>query len=151
MSGPTGNALSRTRSARDPPASPPVRQLLARQRIHFCTAADGVRIAYASVGAGPPLVKAANWLSHLELDWDAPIWSPLFRELARDHLFVRYDERGNGLSDWDVDEISFDVFVTDLETVSTSSSSSGSRCSGSRRAAPSRSSMRCVTPSACRI
>jgi pimeloyl-ACP methyl ester carboxylesterase len=63
------------------------------------------------------LVKAANWLSHLELDWDAPIWSPLFRELARDHLFVRYDERGNGLSDWDVDEISFDVFVTDLETV----------------------------------
>jgi pimeloyl-ACP methyl ester carboxylesterase/DNA-binding SARP family transcriptional activator len=100
-----------------PLASPPVRELLARQRIQFCTAADGVRIAYASVGAGPPLVKAANWLSHLELDWDAPIWSPLFRELARDHLFVRYDERGNGLSDWDVDEISFDVFVTDLETV----------------------------------
>ena len=90
---------------------------MARQRIQFCTAADEVRIAYASVGAGPPLVKAANWLSHLELDWDAPIWSPLFRELARDHLFVRYDERGNGLSDWDVDEISFDVFVTDLETV----------------------------------
>jgi pimeloyl-ACP methyl ester carboxylesterase/DNA-binding SARP family transcriptional activator len=100
-----------------PIAEPAVRQLLARQRIHFCTAADDVRIAYASVGEGPPLVKAANWLSHLELDWDAPTWSPLFRELARDHLFVRYDERGNGLSDWDVDEISFDVFVTDLETV----------------------------------
>jgi pimeloyl-ACP methyl ester carboxylesterase/DNA-binding SARP family transcriptional activator len=98
-------------------AAPAVRQLLARQKIQFCTTADDVRIAYASVGEGPPLVKAANWLSHLELDWDAPIWSPLFRELARDHLFVRYDERGNGLSDWDVDEISFDVFVDDLETV----------------------------------
>lgn len=93
------------------------RQLLARQKIHFCTAADGVRIAYACVGEGTPLVKAANWLTHLELDWDAPIWSPLFRELASEHLLVRYDERGNGLSDWDVGEISFDVFVTDLETV----------------------------------
>ncbi|MGC3873962.1 alpha/beta fold hydrolase [Halomonas sp. GXIMD04776] len=93
------------------------RQLLARQKIHFCTAKDGVRIAYACVGEGPPLVKAANWLTHLELDWDAPIWSPLFRELASEHLLVRYDERGNGLSDWDIGEISFDVFITDLETV----------------------------------
>ena len=97
--------------------APAVRQLLARQKIQFCTTADGVRIAYASVGEGPPLVKAANWLSHLELDWDAPIWSPLFRDLAHDRQFVRYDERGNGLSDWDVDEISFEVFVADLETV----------------------------------
>jgi pimeloyl-ACP methyl ester carboxylesterase/DNA-binding SARP family transcriptional activator len=101
----------------DSTVAPPVRQLLARQRIQFCTAADDVRIAYASVGDGPAVVKAANWLSHLELDWDAPIWSPLFRELARDHFFVRYDERGNGLSDWDVSEISFDAFVDDLETV----------------------------------
>ncbi len=111
----------KARAAKPEPAAsaavPPVRRLLSRQRIQFCTAADDVRIAYASVGEGPPLVKAANWLSHLELDWDAPIWSPLFRELARDRFFVRYDERGNGLSDWDVDEISFDVFVTDLETV----------------------------------
>lgn len=99
-------------------AEPPSeQQLLARQKIRFCTAADGVRVAYACVGEGPPLVKAANWLSHLELDWDAPIWSPLFRQLASDHFLVRYDERGNGLSDWDVSEISFDVFVTDLETV----------------------------------
>ncbi|MEM8816529.1 MAG: alpha/beta fold hydrolase [Pseudomonadota bacterium] len=96
---------------------PSERQLLARQSIHFCTAADGARIAYASVGEGAPLVKAANWLSHLELDWDAPIWSPLFRELAIDHQFVRYDERGNGLSDWDVGELSQEAFVTDLETV----------------------------------
>jgi pimeloyl-ACP methyl ester carboxylesterase/DNA-binding SARP family transcriptional activator len=94
-----------------------VRKLLARQKIQFCTAVDGVRIAYASVGQGAPIIKAANWLSHLELDWDAPIWSPLFRELARDHYFVRYDERGNGLSDWDVSELSQEAFVADLETV----------------------------------
>ncbi len=90
---------------------------LAQQTVQFCTAGDGVRIAYASVGSGPAVVKAANWLTHLELDWDAPIWSPLFRELARDRFLVRYDERGNGLSDWDVNEITFDAFVTDLESV----------------------------------
>ncbi len=99
------------------PPPEPVRQILARQKIQFCTSNDGVRIAYASVGEGSPIVKAANWLSHLELDWDAPIWSPLFRELAKDHRFIRYDERGNGLSDWDVDTIAFDAFVADLETV----------------------------------
>ncbi|KUM54099.1 guanylate cyclase [Rheinheimera sp. EpRS3] len=98
----------------EPPAS---RELLARQKVQFCTAHDGVRIAYASVGKGPTIVKAANWLSHLEHDWNAPIWSPLFRDLAADHHFVRYDERGNGLSDWDVADISFSAFVTDLETV----------------------------------
>ncbi len=88
-----------------------------RQKIQFCKADDGVRIAYATVGEGPPLVKAANWLSHLELDWDAPIWSPLFRQLAMNHRLVRYDERGNGLSDWDVAQIGIDAFVADLETV----------------------------------
>ena len=93
------------------------RQLLARQRIQFCVAPDDVRIAYGTVGTGTPVIKAANWLSHLELDWDAPIWSPLFRRLARRHRFVRYDERGNGLSDWDVRDIHFDAFMTDLETV----------------------------------
>lgn len=93
------------------------RQLLDRQRIQFCRARDGASIAYASVGEGPPLVKTANWLNHLELDWDAPIWSPLFRDLARDFCLIRYDERGNGLSDWEVNDISFDAFVDDLETV----------------------------------
>lgn len=97
--------------------APGSRELLARQKVQFCTAQDGVRIAYASVGKGPTIVKAANWLSHLEHDWNAPIWSPLFRDLAADHHFVRYDERGNGLSDWDVTDISFAAFVTDLETV----------------------------------
>lgn len=102
-----------------PPSRPSDRdrQLLQRQKIAFCTASDGTRIAYASVGGGQPLVKAANWLNHLELDWDAPIWAPLFRELARDHCFIRYDERGNGLSDWNVSDLSFRAFVSDLEAV----------------------------------
>ncbi|QMW22765.1 alpha/beta fold hydrolase [Sandaracinobacteroides saxicola] len=95
----------------------PTDPLLSRQRIGFTLARDGVRIAHASVGEGPPLVKVANWLNHLELDWDSPIWAPLFRELARDHRFIRYDERGNGMSDWQVADLSFDAFVRDLEAV----------------------------------
>jgi len=97
------------------------REFLMRQKVSFCTAADGVRLAYASVGRGTPILKAANWLSHLEHDWNAPIWSPLFRELASDHHFIRYDERGNGLSDWNVENITFEDFVTDLETVADAS------------------------------
>ncbi|MEO0616804.1 MAG: alpha/beta hydrolase, partial [Pseudomonadota bacterium] len=93
------------------------RRLLTRQRIRFCQTSDHTRIAYATVGGGPAVIKTANWLSHLELDWDAPIWSPLFRRLARSHRFIRYDERGNGLSDWQVREISFDAFAADLESV----------------------------------
>ncbi|MFK3863392.1 alpha/beta fold hydrolase [Pseudoalteromonas rhizosphaerae] len=94
-----------------------VRELLARQKVQFCKAKDGVSIAYASVGKGLPIIKAANWLSHLEHDWNSPIWSPLFRDLAQSHHFFRYDERGNGLSDWNVKDISFESFVTDLESV----------------------------------
>jgi pimeloyl-ACP methyl ester carboxylesterase/DNA-binding SARP family transcriptional activator len=87
------------------------------QEIRFCTTSDRVRIAYATVGEGPPLIKTANWLNHLEYDWDSPIWCHVFRGLARDHRFIRYDARSNGLSDWDVEEISFDAFVRDLESV----------------------------------
>jgi pimeloyl-ACP methyl ester carboxylesterase len=88
-----------------------------RHEIHFCTASDGVRIAYAEVGAGPPLLKAANWLNHLEYDWESPVWSHLLRELAAGHRLIRYDARGNGLSDWEVDDISFEAFARDLESV----------------------------------
>jgi pimeloyl-ACP methyl ester carboxylesterase/DNA-binding winged helix-turn-helix (wHTH) protein len=87
------------------------------QEIQFCTASDGVRIAYAAVGKGPPLVKAANWLNHLEYDWQSPIWSHVLRAIAARFRLIRYDERGNGLSDWDVDDISFEAFVRDLESV----------------------------------
>lgn len=88
-----------------------------RQEINFCAAADGARIAYAVVGNGPPLVKAANWLSHLEYDWESPIWKHFYAALADDRTLVRYDARGNGLSDWDVQDFSFDTFVCDLEFV----------------------------------
>ena len=88
-----------------------------QQEIRFCTASDGVRIAYATSGKGLPLVKAANWLNHLEYDWQSPVWRHLLQELTKDHSLIRYDERGNGLSDWDVADISFDAFVRDLETV----------------------------------
>ncbi len=88
-----------------------------RQEIHFCTAGDSARLAYASVGHGPPLVKTANWLNHLEFDWQSPIWRHMLHALAAEHQLVRYDARGNGLSDWDVEEFSLPAFVTDLECV----------------------------------
>jgi pimeloyl-ACP methyl ester carboxylesterase/DNA-binding CsgD family transcriptional regulator len=88
-----------------------------KQQIRFCTTDDGVRIAYATTGAGPPLVKASNWLSHLEFDWDSPVWRHWLTELSRDHTLLRYDKRGCGLSDWNVAELSFEAWVHDLETV----------------------------------
>jgi len=87
------------------------------QRIRFCTSGDGVRIAAATTGTGPPLVKAANWLNHLEFDNRSPVWRHWIRELSRDHTLVRYDERGCGLSEWDVEDFSLDAWVQDLETV----------------------------------
>ncbi len=89
----------------------------AGQRIGFCASADGARIAYATVGSGPPLVKAANWLSHLEFDWNSPVWRHWLLALSRDHTLVRYDERGCGLSDWSNVEFSLDAWVRDLEAV----------------------------------
>ncbi|HUF65076.1 MAG TPA: alpha/beta hydrolase [Gemmatimonadaceae bacterium] len=88
-----------------------------RQEVRFCTTSDGVRIAYASLGSGPPLVKAANWLSHLEFDLRSPLWRHWLRELSRDHTLIRYDERGCGLSDWNVAENNINAWVSDLEAV----------------------------------
>ena len=88
-----------------------------RQDIHFCTTPDGVSIAYAEVGRGPPLIKTANWLNHLEYDWQSPVWKHLLHALAANHRLIRYDGRGNGLSDWEVADISFEAFVRDLESV----------------------------------
>jgi pimeloyl-ACP methyl ester carboxylesterase/DNA-binding winged helix-turn-helix (wHTH) protein len=87
------------------------------QRTQFCKAADGTRLAYATLGDGPPLVKAANWLGHLELDWQGDIWPHFLELFARDHSLIRYDARGNGLSDWQPSAITFDSFVSDLATV----------------------------------
>jgi pimeloyl-ACP methyl ester carboxylesterase len=87
------------------------------QEIRFCTTADGTRLAYATSGAGPPLVKAANWLSHLDYDWESPVWRHWLVELSRRFRLVRYDERGCGLSDWDIRRFLFDDWVDDLEAV----------------------------------
>ncbi len=88
-----------------------------KQQIRICTTPGGVRIAYATAGQGPPLVKTANYLTHLEHDWESPVWGHWLRELAGRHTLVRYDERGCGLSDWDVDDLSMDAWVEDLEAV----------------------------------
>jgi pimeloyl-ACP methyl ester carboxylesterase/DNA-binding winged helix-turn-helix (wHTH) protein len=98
------------------PRTPALAHPLA-QSIRFCTAADGVRIAYATSGIGPPLVKPANWLTHLDYDWESPVWRHWLQELSRDHTLLRYDERGSGLSDHDAEDLSFDSWVSDLETV----------------------------------
>ena len=90
-----------------------------QQEVTFCRTADGVSLAMAICGAGPVLVKTANWLNHLEYDWQSPIWAPLLHSLARRFRLVRYDARGNGLSDWQIDEIAFATFERDLETIVT--------------------------------
>jgi len=88
-----------------------------QQNIRFCTARDGVQLAWATIGQGPPLVKVGNWVTHLEFDLESPIWRHLYSELARDRAVTRYDARGNGLSDRDVEAITFEAFVEDLESV----------------------------------
>lgn len=88
-----------------------------RQHIAFCRASDGVRLAYGVAGEGPPLVRAANWMTHLGYDIESPVWRHWVRDLAAHHTFIRYDERGCGLSDWEAADFTFDDWVDDLETV----------------------------------
>lgn len=100
------------------PAQPPQEQQPPpRQHIAFCRAGDGVRLAYAVAGEGPPLVRAANWMTHLGYDIESPVWRHWVRDLSRNHTFIRYDERGCGLSDWEASDFSFDDWVADLESV----------------------------------
>ena len=87
------------------------------QTIRFTNSADGLKLAYALCGSGPPLVKAANWLSHLEFDWQSPVWRHWFRFLASGNTLLRYDARGCGLSDWSANDFSLDAQVADLEAV----------------------------------
>ncbi|HLN78760.1 MAG TPA: alpha/beta fold hydrolase [Nocardioidaceae bacterium] len=87
------------------------------QQIRFCRTDDGVTLAYACSGSGPPLVKAANWMTHADHDWQSPVWRHWLLELSRHHRLVRYDERGSGLSDWDIKPPTFDRWVRDLEAV----------------------------------
>ncbi|MDN4473993.1 alpha/beta fold hydrolase [Demequina zhanjiangensis] len=87
------------------------------QRVRFCHAEDGVRIAYAEVGQGPVLMKAANWITHLDLEWGSAVWSHWLYGLADGRRLIRYDERGCGMSDQDVPSSTFEDWVSDLETV----------------------------------
>jgi DNA-binding winged helix-turn-helix (wHTH) protein/pimeloyl-ACP methyl ester carboxylesterase len=90
-------------------------QAIPEQKIQFFTTHDGVRIAYSVAGSGPPLVKAANWLNHLDFEWQSPIWRHWIPVLTAQHTLIRYDERGNGLSDWNISDFSFEAWIQDFD------------------------------------
>ena len=85
--------------------------------VEYCRSADGVNIAYATVGKGPPLVVTGSWMTHLKEDWKNPNWGPYLSHLAEHFNLIRYDQRGNGMSDWDNVDISFSKMVDDLTAV----------------------------------
>ncbi|MEQ1956558.1 alpha/beta fold hydrolase [Mesorhizobium yinganensis] len=87
------------------------------REVRFCKARDGVRLAYAISGRGSPILRAAHWMSHLNYDWDSPIWRHWIKGLSENNTLVRYDERCNGLSEWNVADVSFHAMVSDLEHV----------------------------------
>ena len=89
----------------------------ARQRIQYLRTSDGVRLAWADASAGPLLIKAATWLTHLEYEWESPVWGHWIGFLCNHFRLVRYDERGCGMSDWDTGDLSFERFLGDLESV----------------------------------
>lgn len=98
-------------------ATPETRSTGVRQEIRYCATADDVNLAYAFAGTGPTLIKVANWVNHLEYDWESPIWAPLIEEFAGYRRLLRYDTRGVGLSDWNIERITFELLVADLEAV----------------------------------
>jgi pimeloyl-ACP methyl ester carboxylesterase/DNA-binding CsgD family transcriptional regulator len=94
-----------------------LRRKIMEQQVRFCRSADNVRIAYATSGQGPPLVKAANYLTHLEHDWNSPVWRHWMQGLSETYQLIRYDARGSGLSDWNVTAYNMEAWVRDLEAV----------------------------------
>ena len=88
-----------------------------RQRIRFLRTDDGVKLAWAESGAGPVLVKAANWMSHLEFEWESPVWQHWIRFFSDHFRYIRYDERGCGLSDWNISELTIAQWQNDLARV----------------------------------
>ena len=88
-----------------------------RQRIRYLRTTDGVQLAWAEAGEGPLMVKASNWLTHLEYDWESPVWRHWIRFLADHFRIVRSDERGCGMTDWNVGDVSFERWIEDLEKV----------------------------------
>jgi pimeloyl-ACP methyl ester carboxylesterase/DNA-binding SARP family transcriptional activator len=109
---PVPDALLRPRAPAAPPAA-----ASGVQRIGFRTAPDGTRIAWSAAGAGPPLVKTANWMGHLEFEWESPLLSHWLHELSHANTLIRYDARGNGLSDRHPADLSLAAFIADLEAV----------------------------------
>jgi pimeloyl-ACP methyl ester carboxylesterase/DNA-binding CsgD family transcriptional regulator len=89
----------------------------ATQRIRYVRTGDGVKLAWAEAGTGPVLIKASNWLTHLEYEWESPVWRHWIRFFSNHFRFVRHDERGCGMTDWDVGDLSFERRVEDLEAV----------------------------------
>jgi pimeloyl-ACP methyl ester carboxylesterase/DNA-binding CsgD family transcriptional regulator len=88
-----------------------------RQTIRYVRASDGLQLAWAEAGTGPPLVKAATWLTHLEHDFESPVWHHWTTFLADHFHYIRHDERGCGMSEWNIRDLSLDRRVKDLETV----------------------------------
>lgn len=97
----------------------------ARQRIRFLRTTDSVKLAWAEAGTGPLLVKAANWMTHLEFEWESPTWRHWLHFFTEHFRYVRYDERGCGLTDWNVPDLSLDRWVDDLEAVIEAAQPSG--------------------------
>ena len=85
--------------------------------VRYCRSSDGTRIAYSYVGTGPPMVLTASWMTHLEEDWSNEAWAPYISALSEHYCLIRYDQRGNGMSQWHDTEFSFERMVNDLEAV----------------------------------
>ncbi|WFP61604.1 alpha/beta fold hydrolase [Mesorhizobium sp. WSM4904] len=118
---PTARSAEPSANAAPPQSASPGKSAAAAQdpgrAVHFCRAVDGTRLAFAKTGSGPPILRAAHWMSHLTFDWDSPIWRHWMKELSRENQLVRYDERCNGLSQRHVVDVSFETMVSDLECV----------------------------------
>jgi len=102
------------------PDAPPVRkapEISLSQRVNYCQSADGTHLAWASTGTGMPVLKAPNWLNHIEYEWTSPVWGDFLSEYSKLCRLVRFDQRGNGLSDWEVDDISEDRMIDDMLAV----------------------------------
>lgn len=89
----------------------------ASQKIRYLRTADGVQVAWAEAGSGPVLIKAANWMTHLDFEWESPVWRHWIHFFSNNFRFVRHDERGCGMTDWNVGDLSFERWVEDLEAV----------------------------------
>jgi pimeloyl-ACP methyl ester carboxylesterase/DNA-binding CsgD family transcriptional regulator len=88
-----------------------------RQHVRYVNTSDGTRLAWAESGAGPVIVKAANWLTHLEYEWESPVWKHWMQFFSDHWRFIRHDERGCGMSEWQRGVLSLDQWTADLESV----------------------------------